>query len=217
MTAGLAPDANDCEQVVNTATYAPRQPFAPRRWLRAAGLGTALVLVCVWVLWRTGPGKVPYLPALEGPARNWPHSEVVPDSQYRLRIPLDQLIYRLLPEHSIAIYLLLHAVCLLLSALLLGWWLCRRLGRPAGLVAVMVVALAPVTAVLLLWIGMYDAFSILVWVTVLIALGRRGGWQFTAAMLAGMQDFEQMAIGLAMVLLVPQLARVGACGLGPRH
>ena len=191
-----------------------RRAFRPRPLLRAAGVGTALTLVGLWVLWRTGPGKVPYLADFEQAARSWPNSTLPPDSQYILRVPLGQLLYRLLPQHSLAIFLMLHAGCLLLAAILLGSWLCRRLGRPAGLVAAMVVALAPVTAVLLLWIGMYDAFSILVWVAVLIALGKGGGWQFAAAVLAGLQDFEQMAVGLALVLAVPRLAK--AVGLRPR-
>jgi len=78
----------------------------------------------------------------------------------------------------------------------------------------MIVALAPVTAVLLLLIGMYDAFAILAWVVVLVTIGRRPGWQLAAGVLAGFQDFEQMTVGLLMVALLPGLAR--AAGLRPR-
>ena len=213
MATALAPDLSNRERVA-VAVPPARRAFSPRRLLSAAGLGSALTLVCLWVLWRTGPGKVPYLADFEQAARSWPNSALPPDSQYILRVPLGQLLYRLLPQHSLVIFLLLHAACVLLAVVLLGSWLCRRLGRSAGLVAAMVVALAPVTAVLLLWIGMYDAFSILVWVAVLIALGKQGGWQFAAALVAGLQDFEQMAVGLALVVLVPQLAK--AAGLRPR-
>jgi len=48
--------------------------------------------------------------------------------------------------------------------------------RP-GLIAATVIALTPVTAVLLLTIGLYDAFSILTWILLLITLGRNGHWQ----------------------------------------
>jgi len=78
----------------------------------------------------------------------------------------------------------------------------------------MIVALAPVSAVLLLWIGMYDAFAILAWVVVLVTMGRRPGWQLAAGVLAGFQDFEQMTVGLLMVALLPGLAR--AAGLRSR-
>ena len=89
-----------------------------------------------------------------------------------------------------------------------------RLGTRAGLVAGGIMTLTPVTAVLLLWIGMYDAFSVLTWVVLLISLSRRGYWQFAAAVLAGFQDFEQIVVGLFMILLVPRLSR--QVGLRPR-
>lgn len=179
-----------------------------------AGLLGACVAVLLWVLWRTGPDKVPYLDMFEAAARDWPNSRLPTDSQYVLREPLGQLAYRSLPVHDQDVFLQLHVACLLVAAALLGWWMCRRLGQQGGLVAAMVLALAPVTAVLLLWIGMYDAFSILVWVAVLTTLGRRPGWQLAAGVLAGLQDFEQMAVGLLLLALLPQLAR--SLGLRPR-
>ncbi len=69
--------------------------------------------------------------------------------------------------------------------------------RP-GLIAATVIALTPVTAVLLLTIGLYDAFSILTWILLLIALGRNGHWQLGAGLLAGIGDYEQIAVGVTM-------------------
>lgn len=178
------------------------------------GLLAACGALLVWVLWRTGPGKVPYLGMFEAVARDWPRSALPPDGGYILREPIGQLIYRVLPVHSLDAFLQLHLAALVVAAALLSGWLCRRLGRDGGLVATMVVALAPVTAVLLLWIGMYDAFSVLVWVLLLMSLGRRAGWQLAAGVLAGIQNFEQVAVGLVLLALVPQLAR--AVGLRPR-
>jgi len=170
--------------------------------------------VCLWVVWRTGPGKVRALDLAEATARGWPTVAVPADSQYILREPLGQLLYRLLPVHGTTIFLGLHALCLLASGVVLVGWLCRRLGGTSGLLAAMIVALAPVSAVLLLWIGMYDAFAILAWVVVLVTLGRRPGWQLAAGVLAGFQDFEQMTVGLLMVALLPDWPR--AAGLRPR-
>ena len=181
---------------------------------RLVGLCGVCLAVGLWVLWRTGPGKVPYLALFESTARQWPTTPLPTDSQYILREPLGQIVYRLLPVHGTGVYLALHLVCLLVSATWLAAWLCRRLGRESGLVACAIVALAPVTAVLLLWIGMYDAFSVLAWVAVLVTMGRRPGWQLAAGMLAGFQDFEQIGVGLLMVALLPQLAR--SAGLRPR-
>lgn len=177
----------------------------------AAGL---LAVTCLWVLWRTGPGKVPNPEIFEIIARGWPTIPMGPETAYVLRVPLGQIAYGLLPREGTGTFLALHLACLFAAGLLLAGWLCARLGLRAGLVASAVLALAPVTAVLLLWIGMYDAFSILAWVFVLISLDRRGPWQFAAAVLAGVQNFEQVAVGLFMLLMLPALTR--RAGLDPR-
>jgi len=56
--------------------------------------------VCLWVVWRTGPGKVRALDLAEATARVWPTIAVRTGSQYILRQPLGQLLYRLLPVHG---------------------------------------------------------------------------------------------------------------------
>ncbi len=155
------------------------------------------VAVCGWVLWRTGPAPVGRLDFFEHSAATWPHTVLAPVSQYVLRVPWGQLAYRLLPAHSITSYLAQQLGCLALSGVLLGAWLCRRLGMRPGLIAATVIALTPVTAVLLLTMD-YDSFSILTWILLLIALGRNGHWQLGAGLLAGIGDFEQIAVGVAM-------------------
>jgi len=83
---------------------------------RLAGLLGTCVAVAPWVLWRTGPGKVPYLGMFESTARQWPTAPLPADSQYILREPLGQILYRVLPVHGVGVYLALHLVCLLGSA-----------------------------------------------------------------------------------------------------
>ncbi len=56
--------------------------------------------VCLWVVWRTGPGKVRALDLAEATALGWPTVAVPADSQCILRQPLGQLLYRLLPVHG---------------------------------------------------------------------------------------------------------------------
>jgi len=172
------------------------------------------VAVGGWVLWRTGPAPVGRLDFFEHSAATWPHTVLAPESQYVPRVPWGQLAYRLLPAHSITSYLALQLGCLALSGVLLGAWLCRRLGMRPGLIAATVIVLAPVSAVLLLTIGLYDAFSILTWILLLIALGKSGHWQLGAGLIAGIGDFEQITVGVVMVLLIPALPR--AAGLRPR-
>ncbi len=133
----------------------PTRPVLEHRARAQLGILGVLGLcaaVCLWVVWRTGLDKVRALDLAEATARGWPTVAVPTDSQYILRQPLGQLLYRLLPVHGTTIFLGLHALCLLASGVLLVGWLCRRLGGTSGLLAAMIVALAPVTAVLLLLI-----------------------------------------------------------------
>jgi hypothetical protein len=187
---------------------------APRRRPALWKVALGFLAVCVWVLWRTGPGKIPNVEIFETIARGWPTIPMGPTTAYVLRVPLGQIAYHLLPREGTGTFLALHLACLVGTGALLLAWMCSRLGARAGLVAGGIVTLAPVTAVLLLWIGMYDAFSVLTWVVLLVTLSRRGHWQFAAAALAGFQDFEQVVVGLFMLLLVPRLSR--QVGLRPR-
>ena len=180
------------------------------------GVASALAAVCLWVLWRTGPGKVPGVETFDQIARGWPTPDfpVTPQTAYVLRVPLGQIVYGVLPREGTGTFLALHLACLIGTGVLLLVWMCRRLGARAGMVAAGIVVLSPVTAVLLLWIGMYDAWSVLTWVLLLMALTRGAPWQLAAGALAGMQNFEQVVVGMLMLLLVPRLP--AAVGLRPR-
>ena len=171
-------------------------------------------VVVVWVLWRTGYGTMPALDAFESIARQWPHSSVSPAFGYTLRSPLGYVVYQLAPEQSPHVYAMMHLLCLAGVALVLTAWLVRRLGVARSTTAVMVLACAPVTAVTLLWIGIYDAFSLAGWVAVLMTLRSRPVAQYLAAIVVGLQNIEQGAVGIVVLLLLPRLVR--ATGSVPR-
>lgn len=175
---------------------------------RVVALGLAAVVT--WVLLRTGPGLVPGVDSHEEVARAWPHSDVTPRTAYVLRAPLGQLVYRALPEQGLDVFVALHVVALLTSAGLLLAWLLRRHGRQAGAVAATVLLLAPLTAVLLEWVGVYDAFSLLAWVLVVMSLPGPRAAQVLAAALAGLQNLEQVLVGLVVLALLPELSRRAA-------
>ncbi len=192
------------------ALAAPDPVAGSRRDISTPAVLVAFLGVCVWVLWRTGPGKIPNVETFEIIANGWPTIPMGPETAYVLRVPLGQIVYGFLPQQGTGTYLALHLACLLGTGVLLLAWMCRRLGARTGLVAGGILVLSPITAVLLLWIGMYDAFSVLTWVLLLMTLDRRAPWQFAAAVLAGVQNFEQVLVGLLMLLLVPRLpARMG--------
>lgn len=174
---------------------------------RLRDVAVACTVVSLWVLWRTGPGKVPFVEAFEAFARGWPDVELLPREAYVLRNFLGPLLYQVVPTPGTGRFLQLHVAALVLAGVLLSGWLHRRLGTGAGPVAVVLLMLSPVTALLLLWIGIYDAFAVLVWVGVLVSLSHRPALQVLAGALAGAQNLEQVAVGVVLLALVPELAR----------
>ena len=164
------------------------------------------VAVVAWVLVRTGPGLVPGVESQEQVAAAWPHADVSPRTAYVLRAPLGQLVYRALPEQGLQVFVLLHAVVLVVAAALLVTWLLHRYGSQAGAVAASVLLLAPVTTVLVEWVGIYDAFSMLAWVLLVMSLPGRRTPQVLVALVAGVQNFEQVAVGLVLLALLPELS-----------
>ncbi len=179
-----------------------------RSAIRRYAFGSAIVFaVAAWVLWRTSPREVPNLHGFATVAGDWPSATIDPGFAYTLRVPLGQMVYRVLPSQNETVFLILHLACLLLVAVLLAVWLFRRVGAHQGMLAGCILLLAPITPVLLLWVGMYDAFSMLAWTLVLMSFNRGHRAQFAAAALAGFQNFEQSVVGIVVLLLIPALWR----------
>jgi hypothetical protein len=159
------------------------------------------------VLWRSGVGKVPHLIDFERFARLWPHSELLPLQGYIARQALGQALYSALDWAGTGHFLWLHVAALAASATALSWWLLRRLGSQRGVIAICLLALSPVTTVLMTWVGMYDAFSVLVWVALVMSLRRNSLAQGLVAVLGGLQNFEQFAVSVVLLALLPSASR----------
>ena len=197
---------------VREAPPAPRTAQAPahtrRPVLRRYALSAmVLAAVAIWVLWRTAPREVPNLHGFAAVAADWPSATIDSGFAYTLRVPLGQMLYKLLPAQTPTAFFVLHLTCLLLVAATLAVWLARRIGLHRSILAGCILLLAPITPVLLLWVGMYDAFSMLAWVLVLMSFDRGRRAQFAAAALAGFQNFEQSVVGVLVLLLIPALWR----------
>lgn len=185
---------------------------APRYVVRDSTPGRVVVLVlavlAVWALVRTGPGTVPGIESHEAGARSWPTTDVSAETAYMLRVPLGQLVYQALPVESLRLFLALHVATLLGSGAVLVAWMVRRYGAQSAGIATAVLILSPLTAVLLEWLGIYDAFSMLTWVLLVLALPGHRVLQVAAAVLAGAQNFEQVVVGLVLMALLPELHRL---------
>ena len=167
----------------------------------------AVVGVFLLVVWRSGPGKVPNVVGFEGIARFWPLYPVEPVQAYVLRQAIGQAIYRALGWVGTGHYLVLHALALAVSGALLAGWLLRRLGLQRGAIAICLLLVAPISVVLLEWVGMYDAFSVLVWVLLIYTLRGNPVLQAVVGVLGGLQNFEQFTVSIVVLALVPELLR----------
>src|SRR3569833_2998597 len=144
-----------------TAPSAPRAPKTRSRVL-AWVPGVTLLSLTILVVWRTGPGPVPNVAGFEGIARVWPFFTVPSDQAYVLREALGQALYRASGWAGAGHFIAFHAIALVVSGVVLALWMLHRLGAQRGTISTCLLLLSPLTAVLLEWIGMYDAFSVLV-------------------------------------------------------
>ncbi len=176
-----------------------------RHWLMPLSL---LVAASVWTLWRTGIGVQSTSLWFEQVALSWPNAVMEERHAYRLRSPVGYLAYRAQPFRGVNVFTALHAVAILGSYLALAGWFLRHLGWHRGLIATTVVVLSPVTAVLIVWIGMYDAFTMVGWVALLWSLRAPWAVQAAAGFFLGVQNAEQGAVGILLLwLLRPLVAR----------
>jgi hypothetical protein len=188
-----------------TGATRTRAAINTRHWLMPLSL---LAAASLWTLWRTGIGVQATAQWFEQVALTWPHSTMEERHAYRLRSPVGYLVYRELPFRGVTAFTVLHAVAILGSYLGLAGWFLRSLGWHRGLIATTLIVLSPVTAVLIVWIGMYDAFTMVGWVALLWSL--RGPWpaQAAAGLFLGVQNAEQGVVGLLLLwLLRPLVAR----------
>jgi hypothetical protein len=187
------------------STTRTRTGMNTSHWLVPLAL---LAAASVWTLWRTGIGVQATSVWFEQVALTWPHAAMEERHAYRLRSPVGYLAYRALPFRGVNVFTALHAVAILGAYLGLAGWFLRSLGWHRGLIATTVLVLSPITAVLLVWIGMYDAFTMVGWVALLWSL--RAGWpvQVVAGLYLGVQNAEQAVVGVLLLwLLRPLVAR----------
>jgi hypothetical protein len=183
--------------------------------LGALALGpglSALAVVLVW--WRSGPRLLPYLDSFIADAQTWPDTVLSADQTFILFSPLGQVTYQVLGAGGKYAYLAEHAAAAVVGFVLILVVLCRAAGPASGWRAWRLVVLAPLGAVLVSWIGSYDAFTLAAWALLLWLWSIAGRWGLLAGgFLVGLQNFEQGMVGLTAVTLVWWVFREDATGL----
>ena len=140
------------------------------------GVGSVVVALC-WAAVRSSPQPLFYLNTDAQRALNWPNPMLRPEESYTQTSPVNAIVFQLSGQTSTNAWVFLHLIAIVISLLLLAWWLLGSLPtssdrRAEGL---RLLFLGPVTAVLLLFIGSYDPFTLIFMALALFAwrLGRK--------------------------------------------
>jgi hypothetical protein len=175
-----------------------RSPVQIRRALSILGVAAA----ALWTLMRSGTGIVPGADWHFAAVAIWPRRPLNPDEGYLADSPLGILVFRGLGLHTLQQFLILSAAAIVLSMAALAIWAYITTGSPAKWQATRISLLAPIGAVLLAWIGMYDPFTALAWAAFLFAWASRNRILMAlAGVLLGFQHFEHAFLGVAALTL----------------
>lgn len=168
-------------------------PVPVRTALNIAFVGFALV----WAVLRSGTGL---LPDVQGPlsaAFAWPMRLPGPFEGFLSDSPIGIVVFRALGLETQRDLYLLHLLAVMIAIAGMGMWAWLVAGRENSWRAARLTALSPIVAVLLVWVGAYDPFTIIAWVAVLFAwISRNRVLMVTAGVLLGFQHFEQAVLGL---------------------
>jgi hypothetical protein len=161
-----------------------------------------LLAAIVWAVLRAGVGLSWTVGDAEAAAAAWPHRLDSWMMSFYTDSPLYILVARVAGADTHVEFLRLSAVAIAVAVLGLAAWAFAA-ARPEGRWrSARLIVLAPVTAVLVIQIGLYDPYTIIAWVIALFAwlTGSRTLIVLGGALL-GFQHFEQTLMGAAALLL----------------
>lgn len=160
------------------------------------------IVAGIWAIVRSGTGIVPGAEWHFDAAAFWPNRPQSQDEWYLADSPLGLILSKALAIEDVQQFLLLHVVATLMALIALASWGFSVTGSAGRWQAVRISLLAPISAVLLAWIGMYDAFTAIAWAIALFSwsLGRRP-LMIAAGIVLGFQHFEHAVLGLAALTL----------------
>lgn len=157
-------------------------------------LGAAAAL---WALVRVAPATIPDVAQTAARSALWPQRDLGEFTEFVRTSPIGQLAYRIGGALGTWEYLLVHAVAAVAAVALLAWWLARQVPVGRRGVAVRLVLLSPAAALLVVFLGSYDPFTVLGLAALLFAWAADSRWAMVAAGgYLGFQHFEQ---GLVVV------------------
>ena len=166
----------------------------------------ALFLVAASALWavaRVGLSTIPGIASAADSAFGWPSNDLSQYSAFAATSPIGSLIFTLIGISDPVVFLSLHVVAVVAALVLTLWWVAAMTPRSSRLMAFRLVILSPWVALLLIFLGSYDPFTVIGFALVLLS------WTynktlliFLAGVIVGFQHFEQSLFAVLAAYLV---------------
>lgn len=170
--------------------------------LRLVGTVSGILVAFVWMVLRSGTGILPGHDQVVAAAVLWPERVSASFQGFLADSPLNLIAFKLLGFENSQELLWLSLTFIVISITLLAAWAGKTSDRGRAR-AIRLAILAPISTVMLHWIGSYDPFTMFCWGIVLFAWISHRRWiMVLSAIPLGFQHFEHGILGLLVLILV---------------
>ena len=174
-------------------------------WVRTRNaMGWMLfVFATLWAVARVGPGTIPGISGAAENAFGWPTNDLTEYSAFVANSPIGSIMVTVLGWSSPLQFLVLHIIAVVIAiSLVLTWTVTMTTGN-LRLSAMRMVVLSPWFAMLVIFLGSYDPFTIIGFALVLFAWSsKKVVYVALAGAYLGFQHFEQGLVAVLSALLV---------------
>ena len=162
-----------------------------------------LLGAAAWAILRVAPGTIPDVVTAAARSATWPQKDIPEFSSFVRTSPVGQIVYELAGSRGTWEYVLLHGLAAIAAVALLAMWISGQVPADARWTARRLVVLSPVAAVLVIFLGAYDPFTVLGTVALLYAWSHGRAWTVgLAGAYLGFQHFEQGLVVVTVAVLM---------------
>jgi len=162
-----------------------------------------LVASAFWALSRVGLSTIPGITIAGDSAFGWPFKDLSKYSAFSATSPIGSIIYTFIGKNDLLVFLGLHVVALVVAVVLILWWMAIVTPQSSRLMAFRLVILSPWVALLFIFLGSYDPFTIIGFALVLMSWTYSNTLLiFLAGVFLGFQHFEQAIFSVLAAYLV---------------
>jgi len=149
-------------------------------------------MAALWAIGRVGFGTIPGLPVAASNAFGWPSNVLSEYSAFAATSPIGAAIFTAIGINDPKVFLLLHMFVAIMAVGLTLWSVFLMLPKGGGSSAFRLVILSPWVALLVIFLGSYDPFTVLAFSLLLLAWrSRHLTVTFLTGVILGFQHFEQ--------------------------